>query len=534
MKDIKIVDIIKKIPETINTDIEELKSNKHNHTNLSALNLITEEKISKWDTAADYEPDPEWGHTHKNKAVLDLFLPSHIETLNALPTNLAGKADKEHTHENYQLSEPGKGLSTEDFTSAFKIKLESLSSFDGSYATLTGLPDLSQYTNTSTVNQLIDSKLETINSELKTFVKTETYNTDMSQKADKTHSHSEYRTIADSYSKSSVDELLSGKATTSHTHDNYQPKEAGKGLSEVNFTNEYKEQLDALLAGSGDTKIDPEKIQQNASYRFVTDSQINDWTAKASTSYVEEKLSQTTNSINEYVSSQISSLSNIYVKKEDGKGLSSNDYTSDEKSKLAGIENNANNYTHPSTHSSDEIMIGDKTLTQAIKDGDIGGGGGVSGVIFDSNSAGRTGEGQLTSDTNADTGKSITITSSTEKVLSEFEIDATKIKLGKYSIGIRMKISNNSSSSNVMKIDILKKASGGSTSNIRTINFTGTNFEHQGTNYSWLTSWFDYKLAKSTGDKLIIKVSTTSTSSLSYGLDYITINPMMSAQYSLA
>ena len=35
------------------------------------------------------------------------------------------------------------------------------------------------------------------------------------------------------------------------------------------------------------------------------------------------------------------------VDKIDGKGLSTNDYTNDEKSKLAGIESGANNYTHP-------------------------------------------------------------------------------------------------------------------------------------------------------------------------------------------
>lgn len=36
-----------------------------------------------------------------------------------------------------------------------------------------------------------------------------------------------------------------------------------------------------------------------------------------------------------------------YVQKEEGKGLSTNDYTTTEKEKLAGIADNANNYTHP-------------------------------------------------------------------------------------------------------------------------------------------------------------------------------------------
>lgn len=38
----------------------------------------------------------------------------------------------------------------------------------------------------------------------------------------------------------------------------------------------------------------------------------------------------------------------VFVKKESGKGLSSNDYTTSEKQKLSNIEAEANKYTHPS------------------------------------------------------------------------------------------------------------------------------------------------------------------------------------------
>lgn len=41
-------------------------------------------------------------------------------------------------------------------------------------------------------------------------------------------------------------------------------------------------------------------------------------------------------------------LKNLFVAKEEGKGLSSNDFTDDEKTKLAGIASGANKYTHPS------------------------------------------------------------------------------------------------------------------------------------------------------------------------------------------
>lgn len=43
------------------------------------------------------------------------------------------------------------------------------------------------------------------------------------------------------------------------------------------------------------------------------------------------------------------------VAKEEGKGLSSNDYTTAEKTKLEGIEDGANNYTHPDSHAATMI-----------------------------------------------------------------------------------------------------------------------------------------------------------------------------------
>jgi len=49
-----------------------------------------------------------------------------------------------------------------------------------------------------------------------------------------------------------------------------------------------------------------------------------------------------------YSKSETSELLGDKVDKETGKGLSSNDYTTTEKNKLAGIDAGANNYTHPS------------------------------------------------------------------------------------------------------------------------------------------------------------------------------------------
>jgi len=58
-----------------------------------------------------------------------------------------------------------------------------------------------------------------------------------------------------------------------------------------------------------------------------------------------------------------------YILAEAGKGLSTNDYTTAEKEKLAGIAENANNYVHPATHSAQMIDETDarKFVTPAEK-----------------------------------------------------------------------------------------------------------------------------------------------------------------------
>ena len=49
---------------------------------------------------------------------------------------------------------------------------------------------------------------------------------------------------------------------------------------------------------------------------------------------------------------------NRFVAKETGKGLSTNDYTTAEKQKLAGVATGANNYTHPTTAGNKHIPAG--------------------------------------------------------------------------------------------------------------------------------------------------------------------------------
>jgi len=75
-------------------------------------------------------------------------------------------------------------------------------------------------------------------------------------------------------------------------------------------------------------------ITESTTKRFVTDTEKSTWNAvvnKADKTYVDTELGKK-------------------VDKVTGKGLSTEDYTTAEKTKLAGIAAGANNYTHPSSH----------------------------------------------------------------------------------------------------------------------------------------------------------------------------------------
>ena len=69
-----------------------------------------------------------------------------------------------------------------------------------------------------------------------------------------------------------------------------------------------------------------------------------------------------TSDMNKPVSTAQKAALDKKVNKVEGKGLSANDYTDEEKTKLAGIEDNANNYVHPENHPASMI-----TETETLK-----------------------------------------------------------------------------------------------------------------------------------------------------------------------
>ena len=202
-----------------------------------------------------------------------------------------------------------------------------------------------------------------------------------------------------------------GKAETSHTHDNYVEKAAGKVLSSNDYTDADKAKVGRALTKHQDIseyatknyvdanggKIDVIKV--NGAVQPITDkgvdllvptknsqlendsgflTQHQDVSGKAEKTYVDQQDTAKLAEAKGYAEKLVSDLVNgapealdtlkeladavtnntelmsvlneaigNKVSKENGKGLSSNDYTANEKNKLAGIADNANKYIHP-------------------------------------------------------------------------------------------------------------------------------------------------------------------------------------------
>lgn len=99
------------------------------------------------------------------------------------------------------------------------------------------------------------------------------------------------------------------------------------------------------LGQNTDGAIDQKVVTDELNAKEITSNKVAAWSSTTTdTNYPSEKLVK-------------SSLDNK-VDKVSGKGLSTNDYTTTEKNKLAGIAENANNYVHPTTSGNKHIPSG--------------------------------------------------------------------------------------------------------------------------------------------------------------------------------
>lgn len=168
--------------------------------------------------------------------------------------------------------------------------------------------------------------------------------TELAKKSDKTHTHS-YNDLSDKPVIPSIDglatkkELTDGLATksdTGHTHDQY--------LTEHQDLSDYalKTELPSVPTKTSQLTNDSGFITSIPS-EYITETELN---AKGYlTSIPSEYITETELNSKGYLT-QHQDISGK-VDKVEGKGLSTNDYTTEEKNKLNGIEENANNYSLP-------------------------------------------------------------------------------------------------------------------------------------------------------------------------------------------
>lgn len=122
---------------------------------------------------------------------------------------------------------------------------------------------------------------------------------------------------------------------------------------DVDLTDYYtKEEVDALIP-----QVDSyTKAESDNKYAVKTDvytkSEVDDLIVPQIDAYTKQESDSKYATI-ETVNNKVDKIS--------GKGLSTNDYTTEEKTKLEGIEENANNYTHPTTAGNKHIPSGGTT-----------------------------------------------------------------------------------------------------------------------------------------------------------------------------
>ena len=181
----------------------------------------------------------------------------------------------------------GMGLSHNDLTDELKQKILNAgdSSFDGQYTTLTGKPQINSVELKSGNNTLADLGIQAAGDYAT--------NTDLDNKVDK------------------VD---------------------GKGLSTNDFTDAEKTKLAGMTAGANANVIESIKVN-GVAQTVATDKSVN--------ITVPTKVSELTNDSDFVTTTDLSTDLDNKVDKVDGKGLSTNDFTTAEKNKLTGIETGA-------------------------------------------------------------------------------------------------------------------------------------------------------------------------------------------------
>jgi hypothetical protein len=135
-----------------------------------------------------------------------------------------------------------------------------------------------------------------------------------------------------------------------------------------------------------------------------------------------------------------------------------------------------------------------------------------------------TGGSTLAADTYASHGKSYSLVS-TKTATVIYKAAFPELKYGKYAICARMMSSNNTTTSNIARIEILQ-----GTTVKKTVNLTGKSFTST-SNYSYIYTDFEYTGDVSAKQALSIQVSSLNISDITLKFDYASIEMMNPAVF---
>lgn len=276
-------------------------SHSHSNATASASGFMSNSDKSKLDGV----------ETGANKTIVDTALsststnPVQNKVINSA---LAGKAATSHTHTLDNVSET---TSKKIMTATERTKLNGIATGANNYVHPTSHPatmitGLATVATSGSYDDLSD-KPTSMTPKAHTHEQNDITGlaTALSNKANASHTHA-------TSDVTGLDTALSGKASASHTHS---LDDISETTDKKIMTADERTKLSGIAAGANKTVVD---------------------TAMSSTS------------TNPVQNKTVNSALDNKVDKVTGKGLSTNDYTTDEKTKLAGIATGANKYTHPS------------------------------------------------------------------------------------------------------------------------------------------------------------------------------------------
>ena len=229
----------------------------------------------------------------------------------------------------------GKGLSTEDYTTAEKEKLATLNNYNDTEVKA----DISELqSDVSTAKENISTLQEDVTGvEGNVSTLTQSVST-LDTTVDGLNTKVEGLETDVTELQGTVSDVEETVGTLQTNLNNKVDKVQGKGLSTNDFTNAYKTKLDGL------NNYDDTTVKQDIR-ELQTDVGALETTVGNHTKSIETNTTDIT-TLKGNVQTLQTNLGNK-VDKVTGKGLSTEDYTTAEKEKLAGIEANANNYTLP-------------------------------------------------------------------------------------------------------------------------------------------------------------------------------------------